>query len=606
MPDIPTNTGSVGDSVVAGGSLPMAASPESYGAAVGTAVSDMGDVADHIHQMALRHFNQLSVMDAHNKLDDYNQGALFDPKTGLLNSNTGKDAPGAVAKTMADYDEHAGKLSDGLANEQQKTMFARLAQENRRTVQAHLNDYETRQVNAYGEQVTQATVKNAATSAVRGVNGVLSSPDPRLADPETRATTIDGVAKHSIDAGAAAIADHFRAVNPTAPANDPRLVEQLNAYQSAAHYGVIQSLLSQSKDQDADAYYKAHKGDLIGQEADTAARMVDAGSTAGDALRGAPAIVYDGDGKMRSRGDAYAMLDGDPKLKANPKLYEATAAQVDKLFRHHDEAQQADDRTNFDAGYDIAQTAPGGFSDPAAQAKFASITSPELRERAKALARRPDRSIPDDSDTYIFAKARLADNDVDPVTGKRPSEEPPQKYRGDMSPGDFKQYVNAWEAKRGEVGKSEVERGTESATRIISDALGKASIKDKMPNGDMNKDAIDFRRQVNDMVLANGGIQKVGTKGVQAICDDLMWQQTETKERSALNPAKWFAAVDPTYTVQTGPRRFQSMVPGQALTPRDIPAGIRTKIVQKMAAQGLPKPTDDEVFHYYTKHPDGG
>lgn len=583
----------------------MAASPDAYGSSVGQAVQDVGDVADKIHMAAMRHYNQLSVMDAHNKLDDYNQANLFDPKTGLLNANTGKDAPGAVQKTMADYDEHAGKLSDGLANEQQKTMFARLAQENRRTVQTHLNDYETRQVNAYGQQVTAATVKNAATSAVQGVNGVLASPDPALADPDKRAATIDGVAARSIQMGTAAIKDHFRATNPTAPDNDPRLVEQVQAYESAAHYGVIQSLLSQSKDQDADAYYKAHKGDLIGQEADTAARQVDAGSTAGDAMRMAPALVYDDKGGVKSRGDVYAALDSDPKLRANPKLYEATAAQVDRLLRHHDEAQQADDRSNFDAAYDLAQTAPGGFSDPAVQAKAAAITSPELRERIKALSQKPDKSIPDDSDAYIFAKARLADNEPDPVTGKRPSDELPQVYRGSMSPGDFKTYVNAWEAKRGEVGKSEVERGTESATRIISDSLGKANIKDKLPNGDMNPDAISFRRQVNDLVLANGGVQKVGTAGVQKICDDLMWQKVENKPRSSWNPGTWVGAVDPTYPV-TGPHRFQTTVSGQALKPREIPANIRTKIVQKMESQGLQKPTDDEVFHYYMKHPDGG
>lgn len=322
-----------------GGDLPMQGNPDAFGAGVGQALEQGGEVSSKIHADAVQQFNQVRVMDAHNALQDFNQSALFDPKTGLLNQNTGAQAPGAAAKVLADHDAAVGKISDGLANDAQKIQFQRLADENRRTVQSHLDQYETHQVNSYADGVAQATVKNSATAASQ--NAILAANDPAATTPEARAAGINRSATQSIELGTAAITDNFRRQNPTAPANDPRLKEQLDTYQSAANYGVIKSLISHGQEDDASAYYQSNKDSLHGQEADDAARMIQVNNVYTRATKMVDQATKSDDGKIRDRYDVQAEFDKDPAISADPRLEAAVGRAMDRKYRAEDHAYEA-------------------------------------------------------------------------------------------------------------------------------------------------------------------------------------------------------------------------------------------------------------------------
>lgn len=418
--------------VASGGGLPLVASPEAMGAGVGQAIEQGAEVASKIHADAMQQFNTVSVMDAHNKLQDFNNAALFDPKTGLLNQNLGKDAPGAVDKTLSDHDTAVSKISDGLANDAQKVQFQRLADENRRTIQQHLNGYEVKQVNGYADGVAQATVKNAATAASQ--NAIMAANDPTATTPEGRLAGINNSAGESIERGTAAITDNFRRQNPTAPTNDPRLQEQVQAYESAAHYGVVSALLAQDKDQDAKAYYDANKTLLQGSQRDDAALKVEAGSTAGEAVRRANALVYDKDGKPRDLNAILTDIHSDEKLQANPKLLDQTTARAMRLVSQADDVQREQDKSDFKDAYTIMQTQ--GFDSPAVQAKVATM-SPERREQLRSYDRRQTRGEPPDprvSAQTEYQMRKLASENPDAF---KKVELLPLMVGGQLSPGAF-------------------------------------------------------------------------------------------------------------------------------------------------------------------------
>lgn len=381
----------VNPDVQATGGLPLAANAQAFGAGVGQALEQGGEVASKIHYDAVQKFNTISTLDAHNHLQDIVQGLVFDPKTGILNQNLGKDAPAGVDKTYSDFDAATSKISDGLANDQQKVQFERLALNSRHQLQMHLSSYETKQVNGYADSVAQATVKNAATAASQ--NAIMAANDPTAATPEARLAAINRSAGESIEMGTAAITDNFRRQYPTAGPSDPRLQEQVQAYQSAAHYGVVSALLAQDKDQDAKAYYEANKGALQGTQRDDAALKVEAGSTAGEAVRRANALVYDKDGKPRDLDAILTDIHGDEQLQANPKLLDQTTARAMRLVSQADDAQREKDKSDFKDAYTLMQAQ--GFDSPAVQSKVATM-SPERQEQLRSYDRRQTRGEPTD------------------------------------------------------------------------------------------------------------------------------------------------------------------------------------------------------------------
>lgn len=334
MPEIPTLTSQVNPNVTPGGSAPMV-SAASFGESVGQTLSVGGEVASKIYHERVTQIDQSVALDAHNQKNDFNQAKLFG-KDGILNQNTGKDAPGAVDKFMSDYDQNTAKIAASLSNDNQRQSFARLSQENRYQVQNHLNNYETHQVDGYHEQVTHAAVSSSVVSAVQGIDSVLTSPDPKLANVATRNAAIDAAVKDHTEIGEAAIRDNEARKNTPKEVVDAKVAE----YQSQATYAVIQSLTSKGKDEDAAAYYEANKKKLTGQEAVHAANVVTDGTTFGDASRVVDSTAYDKEGKLRDRSEVESDLLKTPKYQTNERYAAAVDRQLDRRYRIAHQVEQ--------------------------------------------------------------------------------------------------------------------------------------------------------------------------------------------------------------------------------------------------------------------------
>lgn len=528
--------------VASGGSLPEVGNPDAFGAGVGQALEQGGEVASKIHADATQQFNTVQVMNAHNALQDFNQSALFDPKTGLLNQNTGAQAPGAAAKVLTDHDTAVSKISDGLANDAQKIQFQRLADENRRQIQQHLDGYETKQVNAYADGVAQATIKNSATAASQ--NAILAANDPTATTPEGRLAGINRSAGESIQLGTAAITDNFRRQYPTASDNDPRLQEQVQAYQSAAHYGVVSALLAQDKDQDAKAYYDTNKGALQGSQRDDAALKVEAGSTAGEAVRRANALVYDKDGKPRDLDTILTDIHGDSTLRANPKLLDQTTARAMRLVSQADDAQREQDKTDFKDAYTLMRTQ--GFDSPAVQAKVATM-SPERQEQLRSYDRRQTRGEPPDPRVSAQTEYQMRRLAAENPEAFKKVDLLPLMAEGKLSPGAFTTISN----QQLEMQNSGPARPKPSLVDPVADKyladIGMDPNVTYRQNADAYKKVGAFRDALNQELEARQaamGNKPLQPDDIRKALADVTQPVAEHSGREALSPSTWWGGRD--------------------------------------------------------------
>lgn len=171
------------------------------GGDVAQALGGLAKTADYLHKQATYSFNQSQVFDAMNQMHDHVQATVFDPQKGLLAQPLGKQAPGAVDKTLSDYDAKVSEVTDSLVNPAQKEAFRRQATEQRYGLEAHLGQYETKELHAYEEQTLKATLANNVQGAVNSydlpVEGPLKSGLDHHVDMQVAALT-DYAATHGV------------------------------------------------------------------------------------------------------------------------------------------------------------------------------------------------------------------------------------------------------------------------------------------------------------------------------------------------------------------------------------------------------------------------
>ena len=456
-------------------------SDAALGGQVGQALNVGGEIASKIYKERVAQIDQSVALDAHNQKNDFNQKKLFS-KDGLLNQNTGVDAPGAVDNFMSDYDANTAKIAAGLKNDNQRQSFARLAQENRYQVQNHLNNYEIRQVDGYHEQVAHAAVANSVVSAVQGVDGVIDSPDPKLMDVATRKAAIAGAANNSIEIGEAAIRDNEARKNTPKEVVDAKVAE----YQSNANYSIIQSLTSKGKDEDAAAYYEANKGKLIGQDAVRAASTVTDGTAFGDASRTVDATAYDKDGKLRDRSDVESDLLKTSKYQTNEKYASAIDRQLDKRYRIANQVEQKQ-QGDILSSYQKTLIENGGdldamkASDPDAWTRLHGDGQAALIAYSQKLSKH---ELPQNgSASFVFRSIQAGDQEIDKNTGltgeetfNNLSSKDVYKLALEMSPTDHEKIVNMWKRGNAKDEKNDDIAGVRSTSTIIKTGLAKAGM----------------------------------------------------------------------------------------------------------------------------------
>ncbi len=272
MPTVRT----LGGQRVATGALPGvrltgAATAESLGAgAARQRAGAWGAVADTANQLG-RQFtaidaehvarernkaNEVALLEAKNKLDQWEIEKLYQPETGALHVR-GKAAFGLPESLDEEFGKFAGGIEETLANDDQRLAFRKLRQQRGSEVALNVRRHVQGEIERFDGQELDATLKNRTNLAAA------NALDPRRVGQEI-AEGEDAIIKWANRYGVG-----------------PEVYEaQVEAFRSGAHVGVINNLLSADRTRAAEIYFEEKKGEIAGTQQDAVAKAIEAGSTA--------------------------------------------------------------------------------------------------------------------------------------------------------------------------------------------------------------------------------------------------------------------------------------------------------------------------------------
>lgn len=212
--------------------------------------------------------NEVALLAARNKLSEWKNRALYDPQNGAF-TKKGADSMTVPEDIGADFDKTADEITASLGTDEQKAAFARMLAEERENVDLSVRRHVFQEMQTYRAGELKSTVANASNAAT------LAADDPRE------------VARQ--------IAIGVEAIKTNAPrlgSGPEETEEQVRAFQSATHVGVIRNLATQGKDKQAKAYFEeaVARGEISGDQKDDVQAMLETASTQGEGLRSAREI----------------------------------------------------------------------------------------------------------------------------------------------------------------------------------------------------------------------------------------------------------------------------------------------------------------------------
>lgn len=255
-----------------------------------------------------RKADQIALTEADAKLSKLETDLLYDKDVGVTNlqGKSAFDAPKIVAEG---YNKGAKEIEDSLSNDEQKIAFQKLQLDRGvsidRTVQKHVGN----EIIKYDNATSLNYIKNEQDAAIAAYN-----------DPARVALSIQR---------------QDEAVRQYAQRNGlpPEEADQKAAdLKSKTHAQVINRMLTNDEDMAAEAYYKAVKADITGDDLINVEKQIESGSLRGKSQR----FVDDVTKRKLSETDALA----EARKIEDPKLRDATYERVKMEYNIRDAAEK--------------------------------------------------------------------------------------------------------------------------------------------------------------------------------------------------------------------------------------------------------------------------
>lgn len=331
-------------------------SPDTFGASLGQAASD---AAFAIVREEKARADETVLHEARRKLNDWEQSRIYDSKDGALHKR-GRDALGLPEALAKDYDDYTSEIETGLGNDDQRTQFRKLAQLRREQVMQWTNRHVGQEIeNFYEQQYTadiESTKERAMTSA---------------ADPTYPLAERSRLVTNEVKMQQARIIGRLR----DRGAAEEVIAQELRGHESDTHARVVDRMLANNFDRDAQAYYAGVKDRMDPDVAVKIEKALHVGSVRGESQRQADAIVA----AHRELGPAVEAARGI----ADPDVRDAVVTRVKDHFATQ-KAAQAERRHSIylDAHKQIERT--GGDLDRVPPGMLAEL---EPAQRASLEAR---------------------------------------------------------------------------------------------------------------------------------------------------------------------------------------------------------------------------
>lgn len=349
--------------------LTAAETPESRGAglaiakgrtteAIGELAGTVGTLAyheyDRMQQEERQKANQVALIAASNKLDAWELKSLYDPQAGAL-QRKGSDSFTLPEAVDQDFEKVSSEIEQGLGNADQKLAFAKMKAQRGGNVRMTVARHVAGQRQAFDASEFDATVKNKSSLAIA------NALDPRRAASE--------------------LSDGVTAIQQFGQRNGmgkEAISEQVNAFRSDTHIGIISNLLANEQTKAAQIYFEETKHDISGNKLDDVTRALNVGTTRKRAQEETARILAEGGTLQQQRAAAKAIDDPDVQDEVLQRIeHEEGIRQAQE--RHTDE-------TNLNTAYnivtqthDVNKIPPGLLSD-------LGTHQPALRSYAESLS----------------------------------------------------------------------------------------------------------------------------------------------------------------------------------------------------------------------------
>lgn len=524
MPQVPLAKRQVATTALPGARRQAAETPESRGAGLQQAKErtgqQIGQLGAQIAEVAIserqrlideerKKADQVALLNAQNRLDQFELQRLHDPKTGALNTH-GQAAFTLPESIDEDYDKLAGEIQASLGSDVQRLGFAKLSQDRRQNIALNVRRHVSNEMDAFDKSETDGQVANASNLAA------LNAHDEVRVGMElnngVRAIVGYG-SRHGIP--------------------DDQVQKQINGFLSDSHIGVIENLVASKEPQKARDYFTAAKkvDEIAGDKIDDIERLLKVGATKKQAQIESDKILAAGGTVAEQRQKAKAI--DDPDVRDEALGYIEHEADV------KDKAQRDADENASKGAYDIVDKTKSiqGISAKT----WANFTGPQrnaLRDYADALAK--GLPIKTDYTTYYALRAmastapgtKLPDGRA-PLNSNDFVREDLTKYRNALSDTDYKQMIDLQASIReGDQKKTDsLQLGYLTSGQIVDGVLSGAGY-DTSPAPGADADAVyRFRAAVDKQVAAQeqAAGKKISNADIKDIADELITRVTLQK-----------------------------------------------------------------------------
>lgn len=514
-----------------------------FGARESRAMGEAADVVARIADRYTKHADQIALMDAEGKATSLADAILYNKETGALHQR-GEKAFTTDAAAKDAYDKGIADIVSGL-NSRQKEAFQGIVTEKwngvSRAVQRHIGVEQRR----YDDEKTKAYVETKRQSAIENYQ----SPDAVAA---------------AIDAQAIAIGAYADRNGLSADEKGQLLARSV----SDVHAHVLERHMNEGDDISAEAYYKAHEKEIIGDQKIAASKALELATLRGKSQRASDEI-------LKKHGTLTAAIEEAKKID-DPKLRDETTRRVHDGFAMARQAERLDlEKAHTNAVNIIEKTGSLEKIPPTTWARFSVSDRNQLVAYARSRARGID---PETKwDLYYDLKTRAASPDLRSDFLQTNL----YRYRNSLADAEFKELVNEQTNMRSGKGVSKELDGFLTDMQIATQALREINVKPDSPRG-----TAFYRRMDQEAKrLQDRTGKKATNEELQGIADDLRIK----------------GITDKGWLWDTKEYKFEAEPGGVfEIKASDVPKSERFKIESALRNKNIPV-TDEAVLDLYKR-----
>jgi hypothetical protein len=412
---------------------------EAFG--VGPSGAKVVSAAGDLFKEAKDSYDKVASMEADKKLAEIETKLMHDPQTGALNTR-GRNSFGVIDSTKQKYAEEYAKIEQGLANNQQKAMVAKLYNSRIVDMDRQLNSHVGREVKAHDVATTKAYIDTELNNA--------------LANPMDEERVNAAIVRQSI------AAVEFGKRNGMSDVEINKMYEDTV---SRTHKSVIDAMIAQDKDVAAQEYMNKNIDSIFGKDKTAVQEAVASGVLRGESQRKAQEF-YTGDNLGQALKKAQSISD--------PKLQDATVDRVKQLHAQFEMVKRdREEKMNIKAA-DIIDSG-GTFDDVEKAGLINGLNTGQRSELKRYAENRMKGSQPSTDWTSWYNLRRMASSPE--LRDEFNRIDMAKEYRTRLADTEFKELSNLQDGLRKNDPKAKsMADGIRSDMQIVNDALATMAI----------------------------------------------------------------------------------------------------------------------------------